>query len=211
MGSTTSGKETQPTTTTKTSGGALAVAAVIQCWETAGGRWWQPIIHRLQQDAGLGELRGGEPQKGQAWWDSSVLRHHSSAERDFGGPGLPWAAVWFGGRWWQETWAPLPALPPACTSPWQWLWGLNAECCPPLLDDKQGSKNIFHGYRFSCWARIASAAMTSWERWEWVQTTWMALARLAPDVHCAELMALRAPRSFQIYSWLVTPSLQPCN
>lgn len=87
MGSITSGKETQPSNS-KTSGGALAVVAVIQCWETAGRCWWQPIIHRLQQDAGLGELRGGKPRKGQAWWDSSVLLHHSSAERGFGGPGL---------------------------------------------------------------------------------------------------------------------------
>lgn len=123
-----------------------------------------------------------QPSRGGFWWPRSAR-----------------ATVGFGGRWWQETWAPLPALPPACASPWQWLWGLSAGCCPPLLDDKQGSKNIFHSYRFSCWARITSAAITSFLRkagngsrsrpLEWHGHGWPQMSTV-PNWCCPELPGL---------------------
>lgn len=216
-----SGKETQPNNN-KTSGGALAAIAVIQHWETASLSWWQPIIHRLQQDAGLGKLRDGKPQKCQAWWTamcSSTTPLHSRilvARVCLGSCGAL-----------REVVAGEVGTPPSSApcSPQPMAAALQGECRSAVLPFWRINRdqNIFHSYCFSCWARLASAPITTFLRkvgnrcgfrpLEWHWCGWPQMSTVL-KWWCPELPTLSRSAAGCLsphYSWVIsctTPPLQ---
>lgn len=156
--------------------------ATARCWTQRAARW--------------------QTLKGSGLVDSNVLLHQSSDRRILVAqvfPGQLWGLEGGGGRRSGHPSLLCPLLAPAHDSgSGGWWWWVQSTVLPFWMINRD--QNVVHSYYFSCWARIASAAVTSFlrkvrngcgSRPPERHLMWLAL-----DVHCAELMVPRAPRAF---------------